>query len=228
MSNLALVPRNRADDGAVFGAALAPVYQGPERRSAPAWPWSARMLDEIDYGVLVVDAGCRLLHANRVAWARLRRAGCPVALADGRLHCAVADDGLKLDAAVHAAATRGLRRLVNVGRGAAALGIAFVPLPADGLLPAPVLLLVSRAHVCEPLSAEWFARSHGLTAAESRVLHSLCSGARPTEMAAEFGVALSTVRTQIGTLRAKTGSSSIKDLVRRVARLPPMVNVVAV
>jgi hypothetical protein len=36
-------------------------------------------------------------------------------------------------------------------------------------------------------------------------------------------VALSTVRTQIGSIRTKTGAGSIRDLVRQVALLPPLV-----
>ena len=38
------------------------------------------------------------------------------------------------------------------------------------------------------------------------------------------GVALSTVRTQINSIRAKTGAASIRALVRQVAVLPPLVS----
>jgi DNA-binding CsgD family transcriptional regulator len=36
-------------------------------------------------------------------------------------------------------------------------------------------------------------------------------------------VAVSTVRTQIGSIRAKAGAGSISELVRQVAVLPPLV-----
>ncbi|MEO8311967.1 MAG: helix-turn-helix transcriptional regulator, partial [Caldimonas sp.] len=36
------------------------------------------------------------------------------------------------------------------------------------------------------------------------------------------GVAISTVRSQIGSMRAKTGAESIRALVRQVAVLPPV------
>ena len=55
------------------------------------------------------------------------------------------------------------------------------------------------------------------------MLELLCSGVRPTEVARQQGVAVSTVRTQIGSIRAKTGAGSISELVRQVAVLPPMV-----
>lgn len=38
------------------------------------------------------------------------------------------------------------------------------------------------------------------------------------------GVALSTVRTQVSSIRAKTGTENISSLVRMVAMLPPMVS----
>ena len=56
------------------------------------------------------------------------------------------------------------------------------------------------------------------------MLAALCAGQRPSEIAAALCVALSTVRTQIGSIRAKTGAESIRALVRQVAVLPPLVS----
>jgi DNA-binding CsgD family transcriptional regulator len=83
--------------------------------------------------------------------------------------------------------------------------------------------LFGKRRVCEQLSVHGFARAHGLTAAETRVLEALCNGAKPNEIADRQGVLISTVRTQIGSIRAKTGAQSIPDLVRQVAVLPPLV-----
>jgi hypothetical protein len=41
-------------------------------------------------------------------------------------------------------------------------------------------------------------------------------------VASAHGVALSTVRSQIGSIRLKTGAASIRDLLAQVARLPPL------
>jgi DNA-binding CsgD family transcriptional regulator len=54
----------------------------------------------------------------------------------------------------------------------------------------------------------------------------LCLGHPPAEIATLQGVALSTVRTQIANIRLKTHSASIRDLVQRVAQLPPMLSVI--
>jgi len=61
-----------------------------------------------------------------------------------------------------------------------------------------------------------------LDAAETRVLVALCQGIPPGAAAAEIGVGIATVRTQIGSIRQKTGAQSIRALVRQVAVLPPL------
>jgi len=55
-------------------------------------------------------------------------------------------------------------------------------------------------------------------------LAGLCEGLHPRELAQRHGVSLTTVRSQIGSLRAKTGAGSIRNLVRQVSLLPPMRN----
>ena len=42
------------------------------------------------------------------------------------------------------------------------------------------------------------------------------------EAAAELGVGIATVRSQIGSIRQKTGAQNIRALVRQVAVLPPL------
>jgi DNA-binding CsgD family transcriptional regulator len=189
--------------------------------------WLAATLDEIDYGLVLVDGQGRLRHANRCARARLD-AGDGLRMEGGRVVACESGERTELEAAIHAAATRGLRRLVQLGTGPGAFAVAVIPVPATALGPMGVLLVTSRHHVCEPLSTDWFARAHGLTPTECRVLHALCDGVQPSDIAEMLGVALSTVRTHIGTIRAKTGASSVKELLHRVAQLPPMRHALAV
>jgi DNA-binding CsgD family transcriptional regulator len=87
-----------------------------------------------------------------------------------------------------------------------------------------VLLVFGKRRLCESLSTDWFARERGLTWAETRVLQGLTSGLRPIEIAQRQGVALSTVRSQVRSLRAKTGAASIGALLGQVSSLPPMLN----
>jgi DNA-binding CsgD family transcriptional regulator len=99
--------------------------------------------------------------------------------------------------------------------------VAFVPMssPEDGAL---AMLVIGKRHRCESLTLEFFARTHGLTAAETKVLRALCDGQRPKEVARAFSVAVSTVRSQISSIRIKTQTASIGDLLNRVAVLPPI------
>jgi DNA-binding CsgD family transcriptional regulator len=82
---------------------------------------------------------------------------------------------------------------------------------------------LGKRQMCEQLSVQGYARSVALTPAETRVLELVCAGVRPAEIAGQLRVAVSTVRTQIGSIRVKTGATSIRELVRQVAVLPPLV-----
>ncbi len=185
-----------------------------------------RMLDEIDYGMLLVRADAQVLYANHAARHELDGEH-PLQMADRQLRTQRSQDGPPLQEAL-ACAQRGLRRLVTLGVGAQRVSVSVVPLPesaaerAQGKGPLTLLVLGKR-QVCEQLSVHGFARSLNLTPAETRVLELLCAGVRPTAIALQQNVAVSTVRTQIGSIRAKTGASSISELVRQVAVLPPLV-----
>jgi DNA-binding CsgD family transcriptional regulator len=221
----ALVPALKAARPAL-GAAVAHLpYRGPERRASPSQGsrWLAAMLDEIDYGMVLIGEGGQVLHVNHAARADLDDEH-PLQLLGRELRTRSPQDGAALAEALQAA-QRGLRRLVTLGGRAHPLPVAVVPLGAvPGSSMAATLLLLGKRRVCESLSVQWFARSHALTPAETRVLEALCQGLDPREVAAQNGVGLATVRTQIGSIRSKTGAESIRDLVHRVAVLPPMVS----
>ncbi len=207
-----------------FGATQ--MYRGPERRSAALRSrhlWAAT-LDEIDYGMLLLTDETHAVHVNHAAKLELD-GDHPLHLVGRELHARRPKDAQPLQDALHNAACRGLRKLLTVGEGRHRVSISVVPLrPISGEGNGHATLVwLGKRDVCEPLSVQGYARCYGLTAAETRVLIELCSGARPGEAAATLGVKISTVRTQIGNIRLKTGAESIRALVRQVAVLPPMV-----
>lgn len=212
-------------------AALAPAgqpgYFGPERRAgkAPSRHWLAATLDEVDYGMLLLTDEAHAMHVNHAARAELDKAH-PLQLMGGALRARRPKDALPLTDALHAAARRGLRKLLTLGEGAQRVSLSVVPLlPADEAIGPVTLVMLGKRQVCEVLSVQGYACGHGLTAAESRVLAALCNGTPPTDIAVQLGVAISTVRTQIGNIRMKTGADSIRALVRQVAALPPLMGV---
>ena len=201
-------------------------YRGPERRAAMAGArhWLAATLDELDYGVLL-HGDAQVLHVNHAANTELD-AQHPLQLLGSQLRVRRPQDVAPLHDALCSAALRGLRKLLTLGDEAHRVSVSVVPLPSQGTDDAPVVLVVlGKRQVCEVLSVQGFARSHGLSAAETRVLALLCHGTPPTKIATQFGVAISTVRSQIGNIRIKTGAESIRALVRQVAVLPPLMGV---
>jgi DNA-binding CsgD family transcriptional regulator len=214
----------QAHNAAANPPAANAAYQGPERRHTHAlhWRWLALMLDEVDHGMLLLLDGHHVVHANHVARAELDSAH-PLQLLGRELRARDSADVAPLHEAISAAVLRGLRRLIALGRGAQRISIAVVPLAA-GQEHAATLLVFGKRRVCGELSAQGYARCHGLTQAEAVVLQRLCDGQEPQEIAAGLGVAISTVRTQISAIRAKTDTASIRELVQRVAMLPPLVS----
>jgi DNA-binding NarL/FixJ family response regulator len=99
--------------------------------------------------------------------------------------------------------------------------VTVVPLVQAGDTPT-ALVLLGRDQRSPSLSLDFFAREHHITPAEVAVLRMLCEGRRPSDIAHTLGVAVSTVRTQVCSLRQKTGTCRTADLVRMVAALPPI------
>jgi DNA-binding CsgD family transcriptional regulator len=183
-----------------------------------------RMLDEIDYGMLVVDANGALRYANQLGLRELTNGG-RLRLADGRVSAASAhEQGLLSVALVDA--QRGRRRLCSLGHNGSSASMAVVPMPSEEPGDTLVLLVFGKCHASDTLTVDFFAHSHGLTGAEQVVLKGLCGGLRPKELARQRGVAISTVRSHICNIRTKTQATSIRDLVNRVAVLPPITPVV--
>ena len=184
--------------------------------------WLAGALDEVDYGVLVLSGRDRIQFANRTAVAEL--ASCAaLSIVAGRLHAAQASDAPALDRALADAERRGLRHMLIIGHGARRLGLSVVPLAASSpAQSAGTAVMLGKRQICHPLSIAGYSRSHGLTMAEGRVLAELCNGSEPQDVARRFAVSISTVRTQIGSIRSKTGAASIVALLRQLAVLPPI------
>jgi DNA-binding CsgD family transcriptional regulator len=198
-------------------ASRAGAYSGPERRIQR--DWFAATLDELDYGMLLLNDTQQVVHVNHAARVELD-GDHPLQLLGHELRARHPHDIPALQAALQNAAQRGLRKLLTLGAGASRLSASVVPL-GDAM----TLLILSKRQVCESLSVQGFARAHGLTPAETRVLVELCQGVPPGEIAAELGVGIATVRSQIGSIRQKTGAASIRNLVRQVAVLPPLMSV---
>jgi DNA-binding CsgD family transcriptional regulator len=184
----------------------------------------SRVLDEIDHGLLLLDLTGRILHANYPARRELTAARA-LRNGDGMLCAAHAGAQAKLRQALKDA-ERDCRSIVELEHEGDALSLAFVPLAAvhgEGRVDT-VLVICSRRPGCETLTMQMFARARHLTRAEQNVLSRLCAGHGAEEIACLEGIRMSTVRTHIKNVRQKTGSSSIREVVHRVSRMPQIVS----
>ncbi|MFM6985064.1 MAG: helix-turn-helix transcriptional regulator [Hydrogenophaga sp.] len=181
-----------------------------------------RVIDEIDYGLLVLNEQGRLLHTNHLARSELA-SRCLIDAREGTLLGANAGHSEKIQFALEQA-LRGHRRLLLLRERGRELSMAFIPLTASRQDEVPgVLVLLSRQSTSDSLSVRLYARAHGLSSTEEAVMMWLCRGLSIPDIAREHGVAPSTVRSQIKSLREKTGSSSIRALLQKINSLPPIV-----
>lgn len=203
-------------------------------------------LNQIDYGIAVVEAEKGSLQfANAFGQDALMMEPAP-----GKR--TLRDHGLRLEGrqvvARRVADTEtlqrtlhrtraGLRGLLSLGPASKGSPVAVVPLSPpqvsvesvnrrdynpDSLPPCYALLVFAKQHLCDNSTIALYARERGLTSAESQVLAQVCRGLRPSEIAAQNGVQISTVRTQLRSIRMKTQCDTIRQLVQQVSVLPPI------
>ena len=205
-------------------------YRGPERRNGPAASLAqllACVLDEVDYGLLMLSADGAVVHANHAARTELAST-TSLRLVGRRLVSRTASEQRQLDDALAAARDGGRRTMLTIATvgGQGRVGLSIVPLPAaltEAHAGHAVLISFERSRIAETLSVDAHAREHGLTLREQQVLSALCDGLRAKEIAARLAIGEATVRTHVNNIKAKTGCASIVDIVKQVSRLPPMV-----
>lgn len=186
-----------------------------------AEPALACLFDEMAHGLMLATGRGCLLHANHAAQAELGSARA-LALRHGRVHATSNDEDRALHDLLTKAADDGKRGFMTLrGDAAHAVSVAVVPVRNANAV-AQVALVLGRASVCGSTMLGAFARGHGLTPAESQVLGILCHGYSAPEVAQQLRVAVSTVRSHIRSLCGKTASNGVRELVTRIAVLPPM------
>ena len=208
-------------------------------QKSPAWnadPFAlsgllASMLDEIDYGLVVLAQDATILLANQLARDELAREKW-VRQTGKRLDGCECDSYGGGDAALieHALqdALRGRRSLISLGGRTHSLALSFVPIqvPCDPALPyskCPAALVVfGKQAVCEKLTLRMFGDIHGLSGAENQLLPAISCGLSAHAIAQQQHVAVSTVRSQLHSIRAKTGVKSVRTLMARLITLPPV------
>lgn len=180
----------------------------------------AAVLNEIDYPLILLSRSLVPVYVNKAAQARLGTALPAQSQPEDRARLAEAIDGALL---------RSRRSLITVHLAPgdnAPTPLAVIP-QRDALGQPAVLLIAAKPQLCPELTLQSYARAMNLTDRETLVLQGLWAGLSPEEIARERGVALSTVRSQLSALRAKTGAKDLKGLTHRIGMLPPLIHVLA-
>jgi len=202
--------------------------QGPASAGStePSLPFLVAMLDAVDYGLVLLSKSSEILHMNRAARCELDDEVHPLQVHGTKVYATCGRDNASLRDAVDKALQKCLRRFLTIGEGLQRLSIAIVPLHMGERSESTAALLVLRKRqVCEELSIEAYARSNGLTPGETRVLRHLGAGLCPAAIARQQQVTVATIRTQIASIRSKTGATSIVSQIRQLSALPPMLGI---
>lgn len=200
----------------------------PTGGTHPAANLLGGMLNAIDYGLVLLDDEARVVLINRLASAETDT-GRVLRLCGNHLTAATREQAMRIDAALDDCA-RGRRSLLTFGGEAGDLALSFIPL-SDGADPAAgrrsccypySLVLFSKREVCARFTLQQFGRQHHLSAAELALLPAISRGLGAEATAAEHGVGVTTVRSQFSGIRHKTGVKSMRELMARLNRLPPI------
>ena len=195
-----------------------PVAPSVDPRAIARCAW--RVLEEIDYGLILLSATGELQHANQLGWSELSRERF-LKVEGSQVVGETPVVTQELRRGLQAAAV-GRRHMLMLREGGDVLPVTCLPLmPGEGSAT-PVLLMLARQSATRNLNVGFFSRTHGLTAAEESILRHLCEGLQVKEIARVKGITPSTVRTHLRSLREKTGLRHIRLLAQRVAMLPPM------
>jgi DNA-binding NarL/FixJ family response regulator len=201
----------------------------PRNNQAPGW--LKCLLNDVGFGILILDPDLNVCFCNDNAKAALDAAGF------GRLLTNLAEttqadhDAIKSSASSELKkffssaklAVKGQRKLILLGEGTNQIAAALSPINlGEQYAQHGVLVTTERKTVCETISLWAYGRVQGLTSGELKVLEFLANCQEPKEVAGSLKISLSTVRTHIRSIVSKTDSSSMRDLLLRVAKLPPI------
>lgn len=185
-------------------------------------------IDHLSVGVIMLARDGRVIHLNPAAQGTVdQRDG--LLIARGRLRAARDDESLQLERLVQAASGQG--KMAPVGANVAvsrpsgkrALQLIFAPLgqvdrePNHGPGPAFTAVFVCGHERQMAASPELLSRRFGLSRAESRVALGLLEGKAPAEIGDDTGVSKNTVKSQLASLFAKTGTRRQAELMLALA-----------
>jgi DNA-binding CsgD family transcriptional regulator len=183
-------------------------------------PLSWRLLDQVGCGICVVDESMQLIYANtrcrEMSFASWFTAG-------GRLEIRAGNTGAVQMRSAIASALFGKASILQFFDSGNCVVIALSPIDTEHHERA-VLITSERVHLLQSVTFQVYAKALRLTPKEIEVLVELASGREPKVVASDMHVSIETVRSHIKALLGKASAGSLRELLLRVAKLPPIVS----
>ncbi|WP_171131637.1 hypothetical protein [Sphingomonas sp. ID1715] len=186
------------------------------RRAAVERALASEVLDHAGMGVMLVNARSKMVGANSTAEACLEAAG--LIIEDGHIRaCDVRMERQLRRAIALATQPRAGAVTVELRASHGSLGVSLLVTPCrqqqlTGREPLATLLLPRVGQASTDLAS--FARAHGLTPAEARLLDALARGERIADYARRSGISPTTAKSHLRALFDKTGERRQADLIR--------------
>jgi DNA-binding CsgD family transcriptional regulator len=183
--------------------------------------WFQAFVDNVPYGLGLIDENLNIVLINRqaqIAFSAFGEAIHGTSLMKGNV--GLSPQMTRLISAIRQA-KKGTRQLVLFHDRDEQLAIAVAPF---GLINGQqgVMLTTERIGSCDTLSLMCYGKMLGLTHGEVRVLAKLTEGEGPETVAEGLAISLATVRSHIRSILCKTEASSIRALLLRLSKLPPL------
>ena len=188
----------------------------------------AAAIEALAFGLVVCDAGGRILFSNDAAELLAKQqTGILLGRSDQGIGAMVPREARALSALVHDAASGGPGNVMRLTAqdGATGLLVLVTPLPrgvhpnlGDGHA-----LIALRPVADNPVFTEtMLATLFGLSPTQASIAHAIYNGQTPEEIAAARGIKISTLRTHLTEIFLRTGAENQRDLVRLLGTLPPL------
>ena len=192
---------------------------------------AAEVLDRLPLGVILVDAGGRVINQNRSAGEITKRAdglgvdGGGICRAEGTREGARLADLIAKAASSESGPGGERGRAMRIPRRSEKrpLSILVAPLTGSGVRHGrrgAAVLYVRDPEVPQTTSATLLADAYGLTASEAKILQSLIQGKRLEDMARDFNVSINTLRTHLKSIFRKTETKRQSELLSLVLSGP--------
>lgn len=178
-------------------------------------------LDGLDFGVVFIDSTNRVRHANAAVKYMTAR---PV-LADllGGLPAKLPATGTLADLVQNCAMGKGDALSMGAGQDrlfALALPLATSSASAAVGARASVMLMLMDPSKRSDLAMDFVARAFSLSKAELRLLPLLMQSCTPADIATRLDLKITTVRSQLSAIFAKTGTRRQQELIQLLGKLP--------